>query len=229
MTKPTLIGKYYSLKNVRFIHSVIVQSQLYFTNPSDFNDPFEMNPALYRPKVFKPARLHVRRISPEAMKKIFEKLWIEQQEKLKKWGVCCFAETLDDIVMWSHYSDNHQGLCLIFSTRYKFFNGLNQVRYVPKRLQMPLFEKKNPSRLVELMISKLDLWSYEKEWRLFRRFRNYKYKYPKSALKGIIFGCRCAPEDRDLVFRLTQDRRLKFYEARMSQYEYKLDIVEIQP
>lgn len=229
MTKPPYLGKYYSLQNVRFIHSVIVQNWLYFANPGDFNDPFEMNPALYRPKVFKPVLPASKtRRSLDAMKIVFEKFWREQQEKLKRSGVCCFTEQFDDVIMWAHYADKHTGICLVFATDYKFFENIKSVQYIPKRLQMPILEKKDSSRLIQLMISKLKLWSYEKEWRLFRRYCERRYKYPRSALRAIIFGCRCAPEDRDLIQRLARDRKLKFYEARMSQYEYKLNIVEIQ-
>ena len=27
-------------------------------------------------------------------------------------GVVCFSESYDNIIMWSHYSDNHKGFCL---------------------------------------------------------------------------------------------------------------------
>lgn len=31
--------------------------------------------------------------------------------------VCCFSETEDNILMWSHYADNHQGICLRFRSK----------------------------------------------------------------------------------------------------------------
>jgi hypothetical protein len=230
MKKPKHLAKYYSLQNPRYVHSVITRSQLFFADSANFNDPFEMSPALYRPKEFKSLLESKWRVdlSSDAMKQVFEQLRIKQHEKLRKFGVCCFTEACDNIVMWTHYADNHRGICLLFSTDYKFFNNIKDVQYVPRRPQMPLFERKDPARLFELTRTKLEMWSHEKEWRLFRQHRERNYKYPASALCGVIFGCRCTASDRDLVARLAQDRKVTYYEARMSQYEYELEVVEIQ-
>jgi hypothetical protein len=233
--KPDRIGKYFSLRDPRRIYSVVMQDRLYFANPGDFNDPFEFNAALYRPRVFTPVTQAGKRIRAltqtqkfqEVERKQFEDIRTNQQNRMKKLGVCCFTQSLESILMWTHYADNHQGMCLVFDTKYKFFDGIRKVNYLPKRLEMPLFEKKLPNRLLEIMISKLDLWSYEKEWRLFRRYANRKYKYPHHALRGIIFGYRCISEDRDLVLKLTHKREIAYYKARLSQYEYKLEITDL--
>lgn len=198
--KSKRLGKFYSLANMRYLHSVLVGNRLYFTDPSEFNDPFEMIPAVFKTKTFKRVSESSKIISPEAVDRALLEAWEMYKEQYRKWGVSCFTEALDDIVMWSHYGDKHRGVCLIFDTTYKFFKGVMQVKYVSERPLIPVF-RKDPQEIIEIMRCKLQLWSHEKEWRLFRKLRNRAYVFPKSSLKGIVFGCRCPAEDKDLILR----------------------------
>lgn len=221
------LGKFYSLANIRYLHSVLVGNRLYFTDPSEFNDPFEMVPAIFKTRAFKRVTETSTQISREAIDRILLEAWEMHREKYRKWGVSCFTEALDDIVMWSHYGDKHRGVCLIFDTTYKFFKGVMQVKYVPQRPLIPVF-RRDPQKIIEIMRCKLQLWSYEREWRLFRRHRNRAYVFPKSSLKGIVFGCRCSAEEKDLVLRMTHGRNLEYFDAKMSPYDYKLELLPFQ-
>ena len=33
----------------------------------------------------------------------------------KSFGIACFSETYDSLLMWSHYADYHRGICLEYS------------------------------------------------------------------------------------------------------------------
>lgn len=225
--KPKRLGKLYSLANMRYLHSVLVGNRLYFTDPSEFNDPFEMVPAIFKSKILKRVNETSKRISREAVDRLLLEAWEKHKDQYRKWGVSCFTEATDNIVLWSHYGDNHKGVCLIFDTTYKFFRDLMQVRYVTERPHIPMF-RRDPQKIIEIMRCKLHLWSHEKEWRLFRRHRNGTYVFPKSSLKGIVFGCRCPPEDRDLILRMTQGRKLEYFDAKMSPYKFELELNPIQ-
>ena len=45
-----------------------------------------------------------------------------------KHGVCCFSEHPNNILMWSHYAKNHQGICLGFDTSISNFNLSKKVQ-----------------------------------------------------------------------------------------------------
>ena len=92
--------------------------------------------------------------------------------------VASFTEKNDNLTMWSHYADNHKGVCLEFSIRRldkKIFNeGIFPVRYeneLPNALDFlfnSLKSGKAPSYGVLSLfcaMHKLDSWSYEEEWR----------------------------------------------------------------
>lgn len=225
--KPTVLYKYFSLRSARTLHSVLAQSQLFFSDPTTFNDPFEMNPGLYRHKKFRPVVSRKSRIDDATIRRAAENIWHQQRVEMQRSGVCCFSEVRDDLALWAHYADKHTGICLGFSTGHEFFDGIQKVDYVPKRPQMPLLEKRGSTRLVDLMRTKLDLWSYEKEWRLFRRSRNRLYKFPTRAITEIIFGFRCKAADRDLVRRVAGGLDVSYFEAVLSPYEYELQISKV--
>lgn len=223
--RPTLLSKYLDLNDIRVVDNVISNNRLFFSSADTLNDPFEMNPALVRPKKFKPVKPRPKkRVLPGTVDRIYERVWLEQLAVMRKFGVSCFSEKNDDILMWAHYANKHQGICLVFSTASKFFDGLVPVKYVPKRPAMSVLPKSNPDRVIELMSTKLNHWAYEEEWRLFRRFKNRTYKYPKSALKQVIFGSRCSDSDRNLVLKLIGDRKISTFDAQMSPYDYKMNI-----
>ena len=52
-----------------------------------------------------------------AMKGFFDKV----QTDLRNVGVCSFSLELTNTLMWSHYADEHRGICLTYSFPESFF------------------------------------------------------------------------------------------------------------
>ena len=42
-------------------------------------------------------------------------LWGANQYALNQFGIVCFSDINDSILMWSHYADSHTGFCLGFA------------------------------------------------------------------------------------------------------------------
>lgn len=83
-----------------------------------------------------------------------------KEEMSQRFGMLCFCEHWHNPVLWSHYSDNHRGICLGFEVEER---TLKPVTYVTERknLQIPVtLETVN-----ELLFSKYRDWKYEEEWR----------------------------------------------------------------
>ena len=112
-------------------------------------------------------------------------------------GISCFTEDCSNILMWSHYSDGHKGICLAYdvssfaslSKTYNITDGaLFPVRYLNKSQDLIDLTKKyfthNFNPLVKLtpqeeicfmwktILTKACCWSYEREWRLVYRLPN---------------------------------------------------------
>lgn len=115
--------------------------QIWFSRPARFNDPFDCAIRVDRGPIsdrdFERLYLHLRigsddpsafdahyapsgSLNPAFREHIHKGLDTAFEERkrtmLDSRGVCCFSETSDDILMWSHYADNHKGFCLGFKT-----------------------------------------------------------------------------------------------------------------
>lgn len=91
-------------------------------------------------------------------------------------GIVSFSETNDNLLMWSHYADNHRGMVVAFDTSHDFFikdgsksRQLGRVHYrkdrmkaLPQRLKYG-FHMSDSTRIY---FEKSDEWIYEKEHRL---------------------------------------------------------------
>ena len=123
-----MIYKFFS--NIEFLLSSLKNSQLWFSKVEDFNDPFEWD-VPYRIDTTKNEEQIIKYIrdnsfhKPESYIKIKIDFYLSNPSKLEeefnktlayreKKGVCCFTkeENLTNILMWSHYADNHKGIVL---------------------------------------------------------------------------------------------------------------------
>ena len=95
----------------------------------------------------------------------------------RDYRLCCFSESAYNLPMWSHYANNHSGICLQYDTlRFRYNDSLRKRLFpvfytekLPDALKIiKKFHFENlPKTLFEYtLISKLKDWEYEKEWRL---------------------------------------------------------------
>ncbi|RPJ69841.1 MAG: DUF2971 domain-containing protein, partial [Alphaproteobacteria bacterium] len=112
--------------------------------------------------------------------------WINNIDELhSKLRVCCFTEEANHPLMWSHYAFNHTGVCLTFepSKDSVLEKSLYPVTYTDE-----LLEAKSISDLRKCLLSKLNAWKIEKEWRIISE--NDKFRFKQEALVEIVFGLK---------------------------------------
>jgi hypothetical protein len=91
-----------------------------------------------------------------------------QEESRKNVRVCCFSENNDSILMWSHYADEHRGICV----EYDFLDADNiryliqPILYSDERLAIDTMEGLTVLSQVMAAVYKATVWSYESEWRI---------------------------------------------------------------
>ena len=119
----------------------------------------------------------------------------------------CFSEKPNDILMWSHYANKHQG----FVVEYNFseiFNDeelikqnlevlllLFKIEYINKVPVVPISLLQNNNKIedylgdvLEMIYQKNKCWKYEKEWRsVIRRDNNCEIKFikPSKVIAGV--------------------------------------------
>jgi hypothetical protein len=158
-------------------------------------------------------------------------------------GVLCLAEIRDSLLMWGHYTDNHEGFVIGFDQNHPFFSVrrgpedefgfLRQVKYCRNRPRVTLANTTS----TEWFETKSDEWTYEKEWRMLRVLEGAEarleavphpiclFSFPTDAVVEIIVGLRCPLEVRGRLRTLSEVySRAKVFQAQEHPSEYALSI-----
>lgn len=255
------VYKYVTSQRIDSIES----GRLRFTQAAALNDPFEANPCFeLLKKSFEDRgsniidglkgrepeyRLIAAQIRTPLM--VQKRLTDFQHELAADWPMLSLTRNRNNLLMWSHYAESHQGFVIGFDGNHEFFqrtgqrdiSSLMEVTYAQKRPLVPRFEE-IPANLHEIVfLTKSVHWAYEEELRMFakprianwtgeddRGYAMYLYDVPREAFVEIIFGYRMSNELKKRVATLGRERypNLKIFEARLHQTDFDLDIQPYQ-
>lgn len=243
ITKEKHIYKYspvneYLLRN-------LINNELYFANPIHFNDPFDCQFKLKMIKGSEAEKQFLNNLNVnESEFKNFEVYETEiskgledsfNEGLLEKIGVTCFSEKPDNFLMWSHYGNSHQGICLKFdwNVHPDFFQG-KKIRYTKELPDINYFSTKGfHNSIGKIVTSKLDYWKYENEIRSIIQIgksgkRNLCFN-PKS-LVGIIFGNKISKENIEIIMRIIklhdEYSNIQFYKSELTREKRIIKISE---
>jgi len=226
---------------------VLEHRRIRFTQPANFNDPFEFRPCIDRAASDEFVRALVEKkfeqlvdddlnkfgaLFGTASKSALKDILLAQKDRVPELlrllepdmieassafcdnflneniGVLCLSEVRDSILMWGHYTDNHQGLVVGFDSDHPFFSMrrsendefgfLRKVNYQTQRPQVVLSDTTS----TPWFETKSDQWAYEKEWRIVRVLSDTTcridcaplpvclFEFPADAVLEIIIGMR---------------------------------------
>jgi hypothetical protein len=154
-----------------------------------------------------------------------------------RWRIYCLTPFPDSTLMWSHYADNHRGICLEFALGHPLLGSAQKVEYLssyPKWSPQSLFDGSSQ----RVLLTKSDDWDYEQEYRIIGLrprpemrehplFLDGDYlRLPDCALRAVIIGCE-AEFDKvsDVMRRNAPD--LEIRRAVRSPLKYRLEIVSV--
>jgi hypothetical protein len=232
----------------RFINKFLIDSltknTIYFAHPKQLNDPFDCN--LDIKKSIRNALSSVRggrAVKLESLLKS-DSFLKNFQEKINKVGVCSFSLNSIQPLMWSHYANNHRGVCILYDIPIDFLDdkdkiiGVSKVSYLPNILTS-WFENidetlyKVPSDFaVELakvvLTAKAPPWKYEEEARIIRSKAGL-FNIPKEFIKQICFGLQTPQEDKELIKLIINrfDYQVTFCEMVRTDADFGIDAQEI--
>ena len=154
-------------------------------------------------------------------------------EKMKNTvGILSMSKNYKNILMWSHYSKNHEGVCFGFEKN--IFEGAKgeKVDYSKnKRYDLIFsFKKEFGDELKRLFLLKSKYWKYEKEFRFIELGYTGVRKYDKNKLKQIIFGCKADETNIKKIIQLCQlngFEHIVYKKARIVSGKFELDFDEI--
>ncbi|OAQ41966.1 hypothetical protein A5893_02275 [Pedobacter psychrophilus] len=192
--------KYVNLSDA--LDYILKENTLKFSDPVDFNDPFDCSEHLIKIKIDKDSeRIFFdeaclkhnipRRYRRKQIKKLGKTETYTDALKIKKrdFRVSCFSEIPDEVLMWSHYADKHKGVCIKFELDImKKDYIIYPVNYISE-IQEIDGNANTPYVFYYLVTTKAARWNYEKEIRAITKTGNAIIPFSKESIKEVIFGC----------------------------------------
>jgi hypothetical protein len=206
------------------LSATLRDKRIYCSNPAGFNDPWDCKPWFNAEVLEVPERLNRllaflrHRKDPgtdEAIINFWESrirtkhyervtLAYEMSEELTrtvhKRRIYCLTPCPHSTLMWSHYAENHKGICLEFSIHNPTFRMALEVLY-PEHYPVWAIDdiEDQQNRAIDMILTKAKAWEYEHEFRLISPFDNEMESplrvkdgcidVPDGALTAVIAGC----------------------------------------
>ena len=267
-----MLYKYVSLAR----RSILEDGLIRFSQPSVFNDPFDLNPCFSlmadedfydledgSGKVgvcFPSGRqggldLMLKTVAPGIQAEARRYAGLPGTYSLRPndiarstldamYGVLSLTDSPNNLLMWAHYADSHNGFVLQFDDQHEFFApktlagvefGVTKINYSDQRPILSHRSIKSP----DVLYRKSPEWDYENESRLVRALEEADqiidaspfpialFRVPFEAIKGVIIGVAVSHEDRVRLFELlgTPERKhITIFQTRLSDESYQLEI-----
>ncbi|WP_428851637.1 DUF2971 domain-containing protein [Imbroritus primus] len=174
--------------------------------------------------------------------------------EFKNTGVFCTSKDNTHPLMWSHYADNHRGVCIGFSALMPPLALAQPVIYSPTRPVLKFGN--NPDEISKALCHKADFWQYEREYRVislpnasgdlseFSRDPKFDFetvrfihecrgpglfRIPKEVIQSLCFGCKTAPSEIEEVSSIAKLHlpHIELWRAKMVHDRYELHIERI--
>lgn len=119
-------------------------------------------------------------------------------DEMGSYGVLSLAEKWDCPLMWSHYADNHKGLCFEYDTVRNTFFNISAVDYnrprsinVSELIDWKISKSSEAKELIKniYFYTKARNWRYEHEWRDLNNTSGSMVA--PTEISAVYFGMRC--------------------------------------
>ena len=156
--------------------------------------------------------------------------------------ISCFSEKNDSMLMWSHYTENHEGFCIEYNFTKPnvdptLINTLHPVIYSKKLFDISKYliegfedhSSYNALSTIYAAISKSIDWGYEKEWRIVytlgQREKGFNRKF--FTPEAIYLGAKISKEDKATLMKIAGEKQISVYQMKLKKDEFKLEAEKI--
>lgn len=244
---------------------VFTHEELYLSSPRSFNDPFDCSTRLDTTNIKvidkkEYCKIIAKLIDPESsvsdLKKLADDLFKTHQHNDEffseqfhliagatfninnNYGILSLSKIKNDILMWSHYADDHKGIVLEFdkSLIKGTINGLVKYEktFPSVRDFIEAYYKKKLFRI--FLLRKSRHWKYESEYRIIKEIdikTNFRVaNFQPACLTGVILGHKTSVKDSERLIMWCKYRnskhssldKLKLFQAKINKKTYSIGI-----
>lgn len=228
-----------------------------FSHHSEFNDPFdcktvydiEKSMAILksRPDLFKEAgrqlklspaqRLNKRKQMEHRIKRALQSGEFHN-DVIGTVGICCLTKKPDNILMWSHYAENHKGFVVEFTIdddpSYVHMGNVEEklfgwdVEYTPK-MPVIIAGERDFNAVKDVFLMKSPDWAYEEEYRVLSMKKGAGvHHFDQKLITRVIAGAKmpeknfCELDELVKQLNVKIGANIELVRAKMSKTEYRI-------
>lgn len=232
---PSKLYKYSGVSGPRleWIRRLLLDSELYFTPPSTFNDPLDCRISLHynssaltvekywRDFVRKgfsgtPMREHKAQIkelvsqsrTPQGRDRL-NNLFLQE---LDRNGIVCLGDRPNNVLMWSYYAEGHQGIAIQFNMTPEHLAAIAEqyiildVEYCRDFPLINFYESSMPDAVRGVFGTKAEAWKHEGEWRVVLINQIGHVRIPRSMIGAVVLGLRIDKGSEEQIMRWVEER-----------------------
>lgn len=151
------------------------------------------------------------------------------KELRKKIMLSSFSERNDSILMWSHYSDNHKGICIEYDFKEDedIVDAIEPTFYSENLFSLvKAFASKDINNIMKrAAITKAIDWQYEKEWRILDPIKKVGHMKVPKPIAIYLGACFSDNDNISLEKRLVKkctESDIPIYKMKLHDLEYKI-------
>ena len=219
----------YKYASIESAIKILTSSTLLYQTPNNFNDPFDMHMGLLDLRKaaidlfwsrahskYTPSQIEVlkEKITDDDCMRLAEDAMHGQREKI---GVLCLSKTNRSTLMWSHYAQNHTGVCLGFRIANNFpLKGITafEVNYASSVNPRQFTFDNEIENLVDYtywICTKSHVWGYEDEVRVISLNQNGLIPFNKYQLCELYFGVGTPQTEVNAITELIKNYCYRLY------------------
>jgi hypothetical protein len=155
----------------------------------------------------------------------------------KHYGIFSGSAKWNGILLWSHYSNNHQGFCVDFKEeKLRYFGGFVRTGVVMYENDFPEIKyKKDESeqekldRIVIQTTTKSEDWEYEEEYRLIKVFVEHPLSFercvqiPDDIFSDVTLGINISVENKEEIIEVCRQKGILVYQAKKVPFKFEID------
>lgn len=252
----------------QFLIKGICDSQIFYSDPKNFNDPLDCSPIVYNDlelneleqlccemiiknnsetkpnEVLANFKYNTEELDNFEQQMVSYEYQIVNEIKnqldliMKSKGVLSLSSNFNSPLMWSHYADEHRGVCLEYDMSTSVGEHPKKIDYEASRgisakliADFILHGSKKASDDIKFkyFFTKANDWKYECEW---RSITDTSGCNPASfELSGVYFGMRCESSVIASLIKVlsTDTSKIKFYKMRSDNLTFELHSDLLEP
>jgi Protein of unknown function (DUF2971) len=200
--------------------SAIIEGYVYCADFTRLNDPMEGS---YNPtSLLKGAKNYKRTVERIKDRKV-------------GLGIASFSEVKHGELMWTHYTGNHEGICVGYYSR-NLVHALPHDAHVVRvgYFDAPPLVSKSEANLASKAARKIFShkklgWQYEREWRVLAKPGRVALDRDYNVVSAVYMGTRIRACDRRKITEALQPLKISLYRMEVEGYDHVVRRVLLKP